>query len=88
MVHLRSVFPGLQDGWNLVQWGNWTYEDQFPGSNDAMTEVFGVLRDLPLTPANFHRHPRWPVLVVCARMSCNETTSGKSVLIGRPIVPL
>ena len=38
MFHLRSVYPALQDGWNLVQWGNWTYEDQLPGSNGTMTE--------------------------------------------------
>ena len=38
MFYLRSVYPALQDGWNLVQWGNWTYQDQLPGSNGTMTE--------------------------------------------------
>ena len=38
MFYLRSVYPALQDGWNLVQLGNWTYEDQLPGSNGTLTE--------------------------------------------------
>jgi alpha-1,3-glucan synthase len=38
MFYLRTVYPALQDGWNLVQWGNWTYQDQLPGSNGTMTE--------------------------------------------------
>lgn len=38
MFYLRSVYPSLQDGWNLVQWGNWTYDDELPGSNGTLTE--------------------------------------------------
>ena len=38
MFRLRSVYPALQDGWNLVQWGNWTYDDYLPGSNGTLTE--------------------------------------------------
>jgi alpha-1,3-glucan synthase len=38
MFYLRTVYPALQDGWNLVQWGNWTYMDQLPGSNGTSTE--------------------------------------------------
>ena len=38
MFYLRSVYPALQDGWNLVQRGSWTYEDQLPGSNGTSTE--------------------------------------------------
>ena len=38
MFYLRTVYPALQDGWNLVQWGNWTYQDQLPGSNGTYTE--------------------------------------------------
>jgi alpha-1,3-glucan synthase len=38
MFYLRSVYPALQDGWNLVQWGNSTYQDQLPGSNGTFTE--------------------------------------------------
>ena len=37
MFYLRSVYATLQDGWNLVQWGNWTYDDQLPGSNGTLT---------------------------------------------------
>ena len=38
MFYLRTIYPALQDGWNLVQWGNWTYDDQLPGSNGTLTE--------------------------------------------------
>ena len=38
MFYLRSVYAALQDGWNLVEWGSWTYKDQLPGSNGTMTE--------------------------------------------------
>ena len=38
MFYLRTIYPALQDGWNLVQWGNWTYQDQLPGSNGTLTE--------------------------------------------------
>lgn len=37
--HLRQVYGSLQDGFNLVQRGNWTYEIQLPGSNGTATEV-------------------------------------------------
>ena len=38
MFYLRTVYPALQDGLNLVQWGNWTYQDELPGSNGTITE--------------------------------------------------
>ena len=38
MFYLRTVYPALQDGWNLVKWGNWTYFDSLPGSNGTLTE--------------------------------------------------
>ncbi|GBE82150.1 Cell wall alpha-1,3-glucan synthase ags1 [Sparassis crispa] len=38
-MYLRSVYPALQDGWNLVQQGNWTSYIQRPGSNDTATEM-------------------------------------------------
>jgi alpha-1,3-glucan synthase len=38
-MYLRSVYNALQDGFNLVQRGNWTYFIQRPGSNDTATEV-------------------------------------------------
>ncbi|KAG6879976.1 hypothetical protein C0992_008569 [Termitomyces sp. T32_za158] len=37
--HLRSVYGALQDGFNLVQRGNWTQFIQRPGSNGTETEV-------------------------------------------------
>ncbi|KII88464.1 glycosyltransferase family 5 protein [Plicaturopsis crispa FD-325 SS-3] len=37
--HLRSVYASLQDGFNLVQRGNWTYQIQRPGSNHTATEM-------------------------------------------------
>lgn len=37
--HLRSIYPSLQDGFNLVQWGNKTYNIQLPGSNGTQTEI-------------------------------------------------
>lgn len=36
---LRSTYNALQDGFNLVQRGNWTYQIQRPGSNDTPTEM-------------------------------------------------
>ncbi|KAG6866947.1 hypothetical protein C0991_003863 [Blastosporella zonata] len=36
---LRSVYGALQDGFNLVQRGNWTYFIQRPGSNGTQTEM-------------------------------------------------
>lgn len=36
---LRSVYNALQDGFNLVQRGNWTYEIERPGSNGTPTEM-------------------------------------------------
>jgi len=36
---LRSVYGSLQDGFNLVQRGNWTYFISRPGSNDTLTEM-------------------------------------------------
>lgn len=37
--HLRTVYPALQDGFNLVQWGNKTRFVQLPGSNSTPTEL-------------------------------------------------
>ncbi|CAA7271667.1 unnamed protein product [Cyclocybe aegerita] len=37
--HLRAVYGALQDGFNLVQRGNWTYRIQRPGSNGTETEM-------------------------------------------------
>jgi len=37
--HLRTVYGALQDGFNLVQRGNWTYWIQRPGSNNTGTEM-------------------------------------------------
>ncbi len=36
--YLRSVYGALQDGFDLVQRGNWTYLIQLPGSNGTATE--------------------------------------------------
>jgi alpha-1,3-glucan synthase len=38
-LYLRSVYSSLQDGFNLVQRGNWTYFIQLPGSNGTGTEM-------------------------------------------------
>ncbi|KAI0306448.1 modular protein with glycoside hydrolase family 13 and glycosyltransferase family 5 domains [Multifurca ochricompacta] len=38
-LYLRSVYSSLQDGFNLVQRGNWTYFNQLPGSNHTQTEI-------------------------------------------------
>lgn len=37
--YLRSVYPAIQDGLNLVQRGNWTHFVQLPGSNQTQTEI-------------------------------------------------
>lgn len=37
--YLRSVYGALQDGFNLVQRGNWTYFIERPGSNGTVTEM-------------------------------------------------
>ena len=36
---LRTLYGALQDGFNLVQRGNWTYYIQRPGSNGTQTEM-------------------------------------------------
>ncbi|KAG5645233.1 hypothetical protein DXG03_006650 [Asterophora parasitica] len=36
---LRNVYGALQDGFNLVQRGNWTYFIERPGSNGTTTEM-------------------------------------------------
>lgn len=36
---LRSTYPALQDGFELVQRGNWTHFIQLPGSNQTETEL-------------------------------------------------
>jgi len=38
-MNMRSVYGALQDGFNLVQQGNWTYFIQRPGSNMTETEM-------------------------------------------------
>ncbi|KAG8897345.1 Cell wall alpha-1,3-glucan synthase ags1, partial [Tulasnella sp. 403] len=38
-MFLRRTFPSLQDGFNLVLRGNWTYWIQLPGSNDIGTQI-------------------------------------------------
>ena len=38
-LYLRSTYNALQDGWNLVQRGNWTIDIQRPGSNGTVTEM-------------------------------------------------
>ena len=38
-LYLRTVYSSLQDGFNLVQRGNWTYFIQLPGSNETQTEM-------------------------------------------------
>lgn len=37
--HLRTIYPSLQDGFNLVQWGNKTHFIELPGSNHTLTEL-------------------------------------------------
>lgn len=37
--YLRTVYGALQDGFNLVQRGNWTYRIERPGSNGTQTEM-------------------------------------------------
>ncbi|KAJ7582663.1 modular protein with glycoside hydrolase family 13 and glycosyltransferase family 5 domains [Mycena floridula] len=37
--YLRSIYGALQDGFNLVQQGNWTYSIERPGSNGTATEM-------------------------------------------------
>ena len=37
--YLRTVYGSVQDGWALVQRGNWTYVIQRPGSNQTQTEI-------------------------------------------------
>jgi alpha-1,3-glucan synthase len=37
--YLRTVYGALQDGFDLVQRGNWTYQIQRPGSNNTATEM-------------------------------------------------
>ena len=39
LLYLRSVYNSLQDGFSLVQLGNWTYFIQRPGSNETPTEM-------------------------------------------------
>ena len=38
-TRLRTLYGSLQDGFNLVQRGNWTYYIQRPGSNNTQTEM-------------------------------------------------
>jgi alpha-1,3-glucan synthase len=37
--YMRTVYGALQDGFDLVQRGNWTYQIQRPGSNGTATEM-------------------------------------------------
>ncbi len=53
--HLRGVYGSLQDGFNLVQRGNWKYRIERPGSNHTQTEMglWSVSRSgLPNQPLN------------------------------------
>lgn len=58
--HLRSTYPSLQDGFNLVQWGNWTYRIELPGSNGTQTEIgwWSVTRAALQTIQDFGDSPR------------------------------
>jgi alpha-1,3-glucan synthase len=38
-LSLRKTYNALQDGYNLVQFGNWTYMVEKPGSNHTATEM-------------------------------------------------
>lgn len=38
-LYLRGTYDTLQDGFDLVQRGNWTFDIQRPGSNDTVTEM-------------------------------------------------
>lgn len=38
-LYLRSTYSALQDGWDLVQRGNWTFDIQRPGSNGTVSEI-------------------------------------------------
>ncbi|KAG2054499.1 hypothetical protein BDR06DRAFT_1007670 [Suillus hirtellus] len=38
-LYLRTTYNALQDGFELVQLGNWTYFIEFPGSNGTATEL-------------------------------------------------
>ncbi|KAH7926306.1 glycoside hydrolase family 13/glycosyltransferase family 5 protein [Leucogyrophana mollusca] len=38
-LYLRSTYTALQDGFDLVQRGNWTYYIERPGSNGTATEM-------------------------------------------------
>ncbi|KAF8550287.1 glycoside hydrolase family 13/glycosyltransferase family 5 protein [Imleria badia] len=38
-LYLRSTYTSLQDGFDLVQRGNWTFDIQRPGSNGTVTEM-------------------------------------------------
>lgn len=83
MFYLRSVYPALQDGWNLVQWGNWTYEDQLPGSNGTLTEkgLWSTSRsalDPVQTFNNTHNDQLWLLYT-----NVNETTTWKEDCSGK-----
>ncbi|KZV90231.1 glycoside hydrolase family 13 and glycosyltransferase family 5 protein [Exidia glandulosa HHB12029] len=58
--YLRSTYPALQDGFNLVQWGNWTHRDELPGSNGTQTELgwWSVTRSALSTIQKFEDSPR------------------------------
>ncbi|PCH41828.1 glycosyltransferase family 5 protein [Wolfiporia cocos MD-104 SS10] len=38
-TYLLSVYDSIQDGWDLVRCGNWTYLIEHPGSNGTATEM-------------------------------------------------
>ena len=38
-LYLRTTYSALQDGWDLVQRGNWTFDILRPGSNGTVTEM-------------------------------------------------
>lgn len=37
--YIRSIYPAVMDGFGMVQLGNWTHMEQFPGSNGTQTEM-------------------------------------------------
>lgn len=72
-AYLRSQYAALQDGFNLVQLGNWTTFGQLPGSNQTQTEwgFWSVSRG-PIATQNL-QGPRPNVTVWILYSNLNET---------------
>ena len=66
-MYLRTVYNALQDGFNLVQCGNWTFQIQRPGSNGTATKMglWSVSHSghHPRHP-DPHKEPYWPSLAL------------------------